>query len=95
MVASQTQTVQVTCINKPNRDSTHEAITHIGGSSWRLAVEEAIRAIEARQWAFNTMVNGKRAEVEVRVSASRKKYLQTHADGYWNNNLLALPECRQ
>jgi hypothetical protein len=33
------------------------------------------------------------AWVHVRVSPSGRKYLQTQADGYWSNNLLALQEC--
>jgi hypothetical protein len=41
---------------------------------------------------FYTQVNGKRADVGV-VSDEHGKYLRTHADGYYNDNLLALPEC--
>lgn len=33
-----------------------------------------------------------RAYVAVRTSSSGTKYLQTHADSVWTNNLLALPE---
>lgn len=92
-VQSRTQTAQVTCINKPNRDSSEEAITDIGGNGWKLTVLDAIRKIENNEWTFYTLVNGKRAGVGVRTSTSGRKYLQTHADGYWNNNLLALAEC--
>jgi hypothetical protein len=94
MIATATKTAQVTCINKPNRDSTEEAITHIGGSDWKISVPEAVRLIKNREWEFFTLVNGKRAKVERRVSPAGREYLQTHADGYWNNNLLALMECR-
>jgi hypothetical protein len=51
----------VTCINKPNRMSSHEHITHIGNitndpaNRWRLAREEAIRRIEAKEEAFYTV----------------------------------------
>ena len=41
---------------------------------------------------FYTLVNGKRAEVGV-VNGPNGQYVRTHADGYWNDNLLALPEC--
>ncbi|WP_375166828.1 DUF3892 domain-containing protein [Bradyrhizobium sp. CCGB20] len=38
-------------------------------------------------------MGGKRAEVGV-VDGSNGKYVRTHADGYYNDNLLALPECQ-
>jgi hypothetical protein len=36
---------EVTCVNKPDRMSAHEHITHIGNTAgnWRMAREEAIR----------------------------------------------------
>lgn len=34
---------------------------------------------------------GHRVDVRVRTPAYGEKYLQTAADGYWKNNLLALP----
>jgi hypothetical protein len=34
---------------------------------------------------------GHRADVAVRETPRGVEYLQTHADGYWSNNLLALP----
>lgn len=40
-----------------------------------------------------TSVGGKVALVDVRTSALGHKYIQTHANGIWNNNLLALPHC--
>lgn len=33
----------------------------------------------------------RRADVKVRTSTYGHKYVQTKADGYWTNNLLALP----
>jgi hypothetical protein len=38
------------------------------------------------------MVNNKRAEIGV-VDGQNGKYVRTYADGYYNDNLLALPEC--
>jgi hypothetical protein len=40
---------------------------------------------------FFTNVVGARATIEV-VQAT-PPYVQTHADGRWSNNLLALPPC--
>ena len=85
--------VQVTCINKPDRESRHEHITHLGGAGWRLSREEVIRRIEGTIDTFYTSVGGKRADVGVRREAGKAPYVQTHADGQWNNNLLALTEC--
>jgi len=84
--------VQVTCINKQPRNDTHHGITHLGGSTWKWTKEQVVSSIKARENTFFTRVNGKRADVGVREN-EHGEYLQTHADGYWNNNLLALPEC--
>lgn len=84
---------QVTCINKQPRDSRHESITHLGGSGWKWTSAHVIASIEAKTNSFYTLVNGKRANVGV-VNGSSGKYLRTYADGTWNDNLLALPECR-
>ena len=88
---------QVTCINKPNRMSTHEHITHIGNplSGWRLSREAAIAKIEAKEEAFYTVDQSTRRKVYVGVvrEFSKAPFLRTHADGKWNDNLLALAEC--
>lgn len=84
--------VQVTCINKQPRDNTHEGITHLGGSGWRWTRQQVIESIEAKTNTFYTKVGGNRANVGV-VNGANGKYLRTYADGKWNDNLLALPEC--
>ena len=84
--------VQVTCINKASHDDPHEGITHLGGSSWRWTRQQVIDSINAGANTFYTMVGGRRANVGV-VHGARGDYVQTHADGNWNNNLLALAEC--
>jgi hypothetical protein len=38
------------------------------------------------------MVGGNRADVGV-LDGPYGKYVRTYADGKWNDNLLALPEC--
>lgn len=92
---TRTQTLQVTCINKADRDSSHEGITHLGGSGWRWTRQQVIAALEnpSKPYAFYTSVGGKTAWVGVK-QGRYGKYVQTHADGQWNNNLLSLPECR-
>jgi Protein of unknown function (DUF3892) len=85
--------VQVTCINKQPRNDPHEGITHLGGATWHWTRHQVIESIEQRSNTFFTMVAGKRADVGV-VNGQNGKYVRTHADGEWNDNLLALPECR-
>ncbi|MDP9359646.1 MAG: DUF3892 domain-containing protein [Chloroflexota bacterium] len=91
---AQVQQIQVTCINKVNRASGHEGITHLGGVGWKWTRQQMIVELESPhpRHAFYTRVNGRTAWIGVN-SGPHGKYLQTHADGYWNNNLLALPEC--
>jgi hypothetical protein len=88
---------QVTCITKPNRFSTHEHITHIGNvsSGWRLTRETAIYRIEFGVAKFFTIEasTGKKAYLDVVKPDFGGKYLRTHADGKWNDNLLAQREC--
>lgn len=85
--------LQVTCINKTPRNDTHEGITHLGGTTWaKRTRSQVIKAIEDEQDTFYTSVNGKTAYVAV-VNGPNGKYVRTHADGVWNDNLLALDEC--
>jgi hypothetical protein len=88
---------QVTCITKPDRFSQHEHITHIGNiaGGWKITRESAIQRIESKSDSFYTVdsTTGRRAEVGVVREAGKLPYLRTHADGKWNDNLLALAEC--
>ena len=87
--------VVVTCINKQPRNDTHEGITHLGGpggGGWKLSRDQVIASINSKSNTFYTMVGGKRADIGV-FQGPTGPYLRTYADGAWNNNLLALPEC--
>jgi hypothetical protein len=92
-------THQVRCINKSDRQSAHERITHIGGlntdgTRWKLTQRDAIDGIESRKWAFFVeRPAGHRSDVVVAVTGQGHKYLKTRADGEQPNNLLSLPEC--
>ena len=83
--------VVVTCIHKPNRNSPNEAITHLGGYGWWWTRQEVVDSINGGWNTFYTFVGGRRADVGV-VDGENRQYLRTHADGYYNDNLLALPE---
>lgn len=92
-------TYQVTCVTKPHRSSAHEHITHIGGPAggrWVMTREEAIRQIDSGASAFFVQdpYSNKVAYVGVVREAGKAPYLRTHADGYWNDNLLSLNECQ-
>ena len=88
---------QVTCIRKPNRESAHEHITHIGNEQnrWMLTREAAIRKIDSQTEAFYTVdaTTDKKAYIGVVRESGKAAYLRTHADGKWNDNLLAQAEC--
>lgn len=89
-------TFQVTCVNKPDRNSKHEHITHIGNTAnnWRMTRDEAIARIDDQRDSFYTLDNfGNRADVKVVRPAAGHAYLRTYADGKWTDNLLALAEC--
>jgi hypothetical protein len=90
---------QIDCVNKPDRFSPHEHITHVGGPTpdgtgrWKDTVPNVVRLIEGNQHQFYTRRGDASAWVGVRTSAAGNKFLQTHADGVWKDNLLALQEC--
>ena len=52
-----------------------------------------IDSIKAKTNTFHTMVNNKRADIGV-VTGPTGEYVRSYADGIWNDNLLALPECQ-
>lgn len=83
---------QVTCINKNNRDSAYERITHIGGAWGKMTQEDAIAAIDNGTRSFYVSKDGKKVDVIV-ATRNGKKYLKTEADDSEPNNLLSLPEC--
>ena len=87
--------VRVTCITKPNRNSAHEHVTHLGGSSWKWTREDVITSIDNKSNTFHVIdAAGHRSEVGVVDPGNGlSRYLRTYADRDWNNNLLALPEC--
>lgn len=87
---------QVTCITKPHVNSPHEHITHLGNPpKWKWTREQVITSIDAKTNTFFVLdpKTGKRSNVGVVRPSGRLPYLQTHADGDWNNNLLSLNQC--
>jgi hypothetical protein len=89
--------VKVTCITKPNPQSPHEHITHLGNpaANWKLTREQVIASIDARTNTFFVIDprNGKRADVRVVRPAGRPAYVRTYTDGDPDDNLLSLNQC--
>src|SRR5664280_790423 len=87
----------VNCIHKPDRQSRHEHITHIGNNqqNWLLTREAAIQRIDSGNEAFYTVdaTTGKKMYIAVVREPGKAAYLRTHADGKFNDNLLAQDEC--
>ena len=93
------QQVRIDCINKTDRPSRHERISHVGGrnangTNWRMTEDAAIAGIENGTWEFYvTGLNNSQVKVVIEVSAGGHKYLKTKADTTTRDNLLSLPEC--
>lgn len=87
---------RITCINKP-LNGTHEHITHVGNpvDGWKWTVADVIKSIDAGTNTFyvSDSKTGKRANVGVVRPTNHAPYIRTYADGYWNDNLLSLPQC--
>jgi hypothetical protein len=60
--------------------------------AWKWTRQQVIDSINSGSNTFYTQVNGRRADIAV-VDGQNGQYLRTHADGQWNDNLLALAEC--
>jgi hypothetical protein len=90
---------RIDCVNKPDRNSPHERITHVGGPKpdgsgrWKDTVANVVGFIERKEHQFYTKEGNASAWVGVRTSPAGNKFLQTYADGIWKDNLLALLEC--
>ncbi len=78
--------------------ATHEHIVAVAwtndqtGHASSSTTQQMVEFIESGNPDVYTLVGGKRATVGVRTSDSGRKFLQTYADRYYNNNLLALPD---
>jgi len=89
--------LQITCINKQDRDDPYERIVRVGGDTllggWRKSQHEVIADIESHRNTFYVQTGLRRVDVIVRTSRYGNKYITTEADGESQNNLLSLPEC--
>jgi hypothetical protein len=86
---------RVTCVTKPNHDSPHEDITHLGGPNWKWTRSAVIASIDTGSNTFHVIdAAGDRSEIGVVDPGGRRpRFVRAHANGELNNHLLALPEC--
>jgi hypothetical protein len=91
--------IEVKCITKPNLESKHEHITHVGNPAsappWRWTRAAVIAQIDAKTNTFHTVdpKTKKKAYIKVVRVPGRDPYIQTEADGILTDNLLHLPQC--
>ncbi|WP_449492209.1 DUF3892 domain-containing protein [Caballeronia sp. M23-90] len=89
--------VRITCITKSAPQGGHEHITHVGNPAgyWKWPVADVVASIDAKSNTFYVKdeSTGKRVDVGVVRPSGRTAYLRTHADGQWNDNLLAQSSC--
>ena len=90
---------RITGIRKPGGASNaHEAISHYrwiqdGTSISVITDRETVVGWADAGLSFYVSDGANIAYCGVRESSRGTRFLQTHSDGKWNDNLLALPEC--
>ena len=94
--------IRITCIKKDggNHADPHEGIADFGWvneqtrAAGRSTRDQMIFFLERQGGqAYVKDRFGNVAYVSVATTAWGTKYLRTHADGKWTDNLLSLPEC--
>lgn len=90
-------TNQITCITKPNRDSSHEAIQFVGGVNgeggrFKISREQCYDYIK-QGYTFFVKVDNSRINVEAYQRSGQGKYIKTYPDATKKDNLLSLPPC--
>jgi hypothetical protein len=88
--------VRIYCITKSHPSGDHEYITHVGNPGvWYWTVPQVIESIDHGTNTFFVVdaKTGRRANVGVVRAAGKRPHIRTHADGYWNDNLLSLDVC--
>ncbi|HEU4914913.1 MAG TPA: DUF3892 domain-containing protein [Candidatus Saccharimonadales bacterium] len=90
--------LQITGIRKPGSRDSHEAISHYrwrkdhNGETGIDARLDVISYLERNNEKAYVSVGGSTAWCGIRTNQYGTKYLQTYADGKWDDNLLSLPE---
>lgn len=88
---------RITCITKPDAQSSHEHITHVGGirqdgSGFYITREQCANDIDALRETYYVMVRTAQANVTT-YNRNGVKFIRTVADRTLRDNLLSLPQC--
>lgn len=90
--------IQITAVRLSTGGTMHEHITHLWwteqasgktGDNTRAQIVDWIENQAGKACTSDRV--GHRTEVAVVTPTRGEKYLRTHADGVWTNNLLSLP----
>ena len=89
---------KVICITKPNVNSSHEHITHIGyhdaySKKVTITVKDAIKRIDANSLEFYVQTGNDKAYVTVVRTKDHEPFIKTVPDSTKKDNLLSLPQC--
>lgn len=89
---------QITCVTKPNRYSSHEAITYVGGvrgggNSFYITRQACADDIRLGRESYFVQVGRNRIDVEA-YQKNGVWFIRTRPDHTQQDNLLSLPECR-
>jgi hypothetical protein len=95
--------IRITCINKAGgwHNDPHCAISHLRWVNDSTGKTDKSTRLQIYEWLKENTANtayvqdkyGNIAYVYPRENANGTKFVQTHADKTWTDNLLALPEC--
>jgi hypothetical protein len=88
---------QITCITKPDPQSTHEAITHVGGkrssgTTFRITRLQCADDIDSRRDTYFVQVGRDHSWVTT-YERNGVKFIRTEPDSTKRDNLLSLPQC--
>ncbi len=90
---------EVICIAKPDVNSSHEEITHIGyyesinQPKVIIPIEDAIKRIELYRRAFHVYIGRQIALLKVERQQDGRAFISTLPDETQKDNLLNLPLC--
>jgi hypothetical protein len=83
---------QITCITKPDAESSHEAITHVGGAGFYITRKQCADDIDGGVNSYFVKVGSDEADVTTYVREG-VKYIRTKPDSTKRDNLLSLSKC--
>ena len=88
------QIIEITCAkNNPFWPSLHNCAS-LSGPSGHWTRDELVTLIQSKTASVFITVNGRRSDLAVFPQGSIT-LVRSHANGVWNDDLLALPQCQQ